>query len=204
MKKKQEEIIKTHVLNLNEIREAEKSDNQRINKRRAIIAMILGLFFITAGFLYPTLVNKFKKTEQQTPKKKIKDVLSCTSNFENKLYNVKVLVNQTYNFKSNKLVSSTVKTTFSPSNDTMIENLNALYNKYLLLYNENKTSGIFYTINYEQNELVITEKINDYKNIDITTYDKTLNADNQTMLYSLTNTYEEIKKQSEQLGSLCN
>ena len=38
-KKKQEEIIKTHVLNLNEIREAEKNDKKERRKK------IPGLFF---------------------------------------------------------------------------------------------------------------------------------------------------------------
>lgn len=204
MKKKQEEIIKTHVLNLNEIRESERNDNKKINKRRIIIASILGIILITTGLLYPTIINKLKTTKQTTEKKKIKDVLSCTANFENKTYNINVLVKQTYNFNSNKLTSSTITTTFSPSNDTPTESLNALYEKYNLLYSENKTEGIIYKISYSQNELIVTERINDYNKIDLKTYDQTLNTDNQTMLYSPKNSYEEIKKQSEQLGSLCN
>lgn len=204
MRKKKDEILKTHVLNLKEIRESEKNDKKKINKRRLIITTVIGCLLIITGVIYPKIAKNLKETEKNPEKKEDKNHLSCTANFENKVYNIKISVERTYNFQNEKLISSKTITTFTPIKNTSVENINSLYQKYNQLYSEPKNVGIIYKISYEEQKLIVTETINDYKNIDLNNYDQTLNTDNKSILFSSKNNYDDIKKQSEQLGSLCN
>lgn len=203
MKKRQEEIIKTHVLNLDEIREAETKDKKQTAKKRIIITSTIGVILILSGILYPIITKNLITKEEPKKKVKQKNTLVCTANFENKDLNIKISVKKRYNFKDERLSNSLNEITFSTnSNDkTAIE---ALYQKYIGLYSENKTAGAIYKISYKEKNITITEVISDYKTLDLKTYDSTLNNDVKTLLFSSKYTYEDIKKQSEQLGSLCN
>lgn len=203
MKKYQEDIIKTHVLNLDEIREAEKKDKRNKNKKIIAITSIVGIFLIVLGILYPFITDKILKKEEPKKKQKSKEILTCTSNFENKVLNINISVQKTYNFKKNKLFSSTNKTIFRSKNNDQLS-INKLYQRYNQLYLENKTLGVIYNINYKETELTIIEVIDDYNKINIEEYDTTLNTDSKTLIYSTKHNYEDIKKQSEQLGALCN
>ena len=67
----QEELMKTHVLNLNEIREAEKKDKIEKRKKTPIALLILGIILIIIGISYSIfLTHKKLNAPQKTEKEK--------------------------------------------------------------------------------------------------------------------------------------
>ena len=65
----QEELMKTHVLNLNEIREAEKKDKIEKRKKTPIALLILGIILIIIGISYSIFLTHKKLTAPQKTEK---------------------------------------------------------------------------------------------------------------------------------------
>ena len=61
----QEELMKTHVLNLNEIREAEKKDKIEKRKKTPIALLILGIILIIIGISYSIFLTHKKLNAPQ-------------------------------------------------------------------------------------------------------------------------------------------
>lgn len=206
-KKKQEEIIKTHVLNLKEIREAEKQDKRERRKKIPGFFFGIGIILITLGVCISILLAKVFKENKKTTSEKDKSTLKCVANLKDDVYKNKIHTETTYKFNSGKLVSSSVVSNITPNTD--INNLNVLVNNFHTTgYLEDSINDINNGINYKivfnnTNKLNIEYSINYNKIVDdtkIKVYEGFLSQPTVNKNY----TYEKVKEASEKLGSLCN
>ena len=205
-KKKQEEIIKTHVLNLNEIREAEKNDKKERRKKIPGLFFGIGIILIVLGLCISFLIAKVFNNNPKSKTNKNKDELSCISNLQENNFFTKTKTKTTYIFKSNMLYSSS--TISSIEQNTEINKLNDLINYFHLNgYNVNEyndsNNGINYKLLIANNKINMEYSIVYNKYIDnskIKIYDTFLSQPTLTS----NDTYETVKKKSEKLGSLCN
>ena len=206
-KKKQEEIIKTHVLNLKEIREAEKKDKKERRKKIPGVFFGAGIILIVLGLCISLLIAKvFNNNPKTTPVKKDKTKLNCISNQKESIFLTKIHTEVNYSFKSGKLYSS--KTSSSIVQNGEINKLNDLLNSFHSTgfniddYND-LNNGITYKLRPINNKINIEYSIIYNKFIDnskIKVYDTFLSEPT----LSSNDTYETVKKKSEKLGSLCN
>lgn len=207
-KKKQEEILKTHVLNIKEIREAEKEDKRERRKKIPGVFFGIGIILITLGVCISILLaNVFRNEKPGKTAKKDKNTLKCVSNLKQDLYKIEIHTETVYKFNSGKLASSNLTSKIAPSTtennltnlinnlhstgylEDIINDANNGINYKLVLANTNKLN-IEYSINY--NKIVDNTKIK--------VYEEFLSQPIVNKNY----TYEQIKKDSEKLGSLCN
>lgn len=206
-KKKQEEIIKTHVLNLKEIREAEKKDKKERRKKIPGLFFGIGIILIVLGLCISFLIAKvFNNNPKTTPVKKDKTKLNCISNLNENNFLTKIHTEVNYSFKSGKLYSSKTTSSIVPNGE--VNKLNDLINNLHSTgfdidgYND-QNNGITYKLISVNNKIDIEYNITYNKFLDntkIKVYDTLLSQPTLTS----NDTYETVKKKSEKLGSLCN
>ena len=206
-KKKQEEMLKTHVLNIKEIREAEKEDKRERRRKIPGVFFGMGIILITLGISISILLAHVFRSEKTTKTKKDKSTLKCVSNLKQDFYKTDIHTETVYKFNSGKLVSSSVTSRITPSAD--INNLTLLVNNFHASgYLEDTVNDINNGINYKlvlanANKLNIEYSINYNKMVDntkIKVYEGFLSQPEVNKNF----TYEQAKKASEELGSLCN
>ena len=208
-KKKQEEIIKTHVLNLKEIREAEKIDKKERRKKIPGLFFCIGIILIVLGLCISFLIAKvFNNNPDTKPIKKDKNKLTCVSNLNDNNYLTKIHTETIYTFKSGKLYSSNINSSIVTNSE--VNKINDLLNYFHTeAYpndetNDQNNSIIVKTkLPNDNNKLIIDYSIIYNKNLDLSktkVYDKYLSQPNLTV----NDTYETVKKKSEKMGSLCN
>lgn len=206
-KKKQEEIIKTHVLNIKEIREAEKLDKKERRKKMPGLFFGIGIILIVLGICISFLITKvFNNNPNTKPVKKDKNKLTCVSNLKDNNYLTKIHTETVYSFKSGKLYSSDTNSSIVPN--TEVNKLNDLVNNfhtnaYPMDTVNDQNNSIILKLKLENKKLTINYSITYNKNLDfnkIKVYDKYISKPKLT----ITDTYETVKKKSEKLGSLCN
>ena len=162
-----EELIKTHVININEIREAEKEENQFKVKCLPRKFVIVGAFLIATGLALPGFKN-LASAETNASSVAMKNVnknrLTCISNINLNESNVKVYSKITYVFKNNKLLrtSKNVRLSNITGNDlTNLSNIKAFLDTTYVSNNM-----ITYNIYSSNKSVVVNEIIDDYNTFD--------------------------------------
>ncbi len=203
IKQTQEELMQTHVLNLDEIREAEKKEIYMKSKRFPMIFAFLGFIFILAGIVYPGLNHYFVKNEAIEVASMVeKNALTCIANIDDKTNNLKVYTKTIYNFHNSKLSSSESNTTISVLSGNDYTNLNLLKEHYNDLYT-NIDQTIAYKIYLEHNSLYFNSVISNYSNFNQANYNSEINRLNHTSIFAGGESVDQVKKSEERLGSLC-
>ncbi len=206
-KKKQEEVIKTHVLNLKEIREAEKKDKKERRKKIPGLFFGIGIILIVLGLCISFLIAKvFNNNPNTKPLKKDKNKLTCVSNLKEAVFLTKIHTETTYYFSSGKITSSNTNSSIAPN--SQVNRLNDLVNDFhAKAYQENEyndqNNGTTYKLNILNNKVVLDYSIEYNKYLDnskMKVYDSFLSQPTLTQK----DTYKSVKKKSEKLGSLCN
>lgn len=206
-KKKQEEMLKTHVLNIKEIREAEKQDKRERRKKIPGFFFGIGIILITLGISISVLLAHVFKNQKTIKTKKDKSTLTCISNLKEDAFKTKIHAETIYKFNSKKLVSSNVTATVTP--DTNINNISVLVDKFHEIgYREDNFNDVNNGINYKL-KLINASKLSiEYSIYYNKLVDRTIiNGYEYFLSQPIVNknyTYEQIKKASEKLGSLCN
>ncbi len=198
----QEELMKTHVLNLNEIREAEKKDKIEKRKKTPIALLILGIILIIIGISYSIfLTHKKLNAPQKTEKEK--NEITCISNLVDNIF-----TKTTYKFSNQKLISGSTTSTIVPIDNANITSLPTIQTN---LVNASFGVPTYSDLNggISLAMLIKNNTLNINANINYTTYiynekqaiiNRYINIPNFTKDYNLT----EVKKESEKLGALCN
>lgn len=202
-KQAEEKLINTHVININEIREAEREEKHLRIKKKPILFSILGVLLITLGFAYPEIYKYLPKAENNevVVAAKDKDILTCISNVDDKNTNLKVYTKTTYKFSNGKLLKSTGSTKMSLLAGTDISIINALKDRYSSIYTSN--ASVKYNLQSQGNELYINTEVDDYKTIDYNTYNNEINNINHTPIFRGGESIDTVKTTLEQLGNLC-
>ena len=114
-KKAQEELMKTHVLNLKEIREAEANDKRERRKKIPTVFFIIGFILIISGVAISSFVA-YKNAHKKEPIKvtKNKNKLTCISNLKDDYYLMDIHTETVYTFNNSKLYSSKSVSTSKP------------------------------------------------------------------------------------------
>ena len=203
----QEELMKTHVLNLNEIREAEKKDKIEKRKKTPIVLLILGIILIIIGISYSIfLTHKKLNAPQKTEKEK--NEITCISNLVDNIFNVNINTKTTYKFSNQKLISGSTTSTIVPIDNVNITSLPTIQTN---LVNASFGVPTYSDLNggISLAMLITNNTLNINANINYTTYiynekqaiiNRYINIPNFTKDYNLT----KVKKESEKLGALCN
>ena len=208
-KAKQEELMRTHVLNLTEIREAERTDTTKRRKKLPIIFSIIGILCIMTG-IGTSIAFKNISNERVTNKlaNETKNILTCISNSKDQTYNVLIHTETVYNFENNKLTSSqTTSTTKTVNyNDSValatVQNNLVAYTSQAEIASGQK-NNISFSTDINNNHLDITYNI-DYTNQESFDSNRSLNSFLKIPTVGNENSYNEVKTQSEKLGALCN
>lgn len=199
----QEELIKTHVLNLEEIREAERKERYSKHKKIPIVLTIMGLFLIIFGSFYTKFTSYFVKKDKVVVASKVeKNILTCISNIEDKNNNLKIYTKTVYTFNNNLLKASDSSMSISLLQGVDYTVLNNLKDKYNSIY-VNTNNGIVYTINVSNNTLYFNSIINNYKYFDAVNYNPEINTVNHTTVFKGGENMNMIKNSEENLGNLC-
>lgn len=202
-KQSQEELMQTHVLNLDEIREAEKKENYSKTKRYPIFFAIIGLVLVLIGIIYSTFdYFSVKKERVETKSVERKDHLICISNYEDHENNLKVYTKTQYNFKNKKLISSNSSTSISVLSGSDTNQLISLRDRYSSIYID--SLGVKYKIYLKDNILYFDSIINHYDDFDYKNYNSEINSLSHTSVFRGEENIEEVKNSEKELGSLCN
>jgi len=208
-KKAEEELMKTHVLNLNEIRDAEKKDKkERIRKMPKIIVLI-GIVLIISGFTISSVLAYINtKKRNQVTYKKDKSKLTCISNLSNNYYKTKIHTETTYRFKNNKLSKSISKVTNTPNGEVnylqILKNDIIVNTTYMNDIYMDKKNGVEYKQNLNnKNELYIEFSL-DYNYFKDTAKQIVINDYCKVPILTNTETYNDVKQKAEATGALCN
>lgn len=200
---REEELIKTHVININEIREAESREENDTHKKISKKCFFFGFLLIILGICFP-FANKYFVSNDTVVAytSKVKNTLSCVSNIDNNQLNVKVYTVSNYTFDSNnKLSKSNTKIRVtSPSND--INTINYIIDYYKTIYVDSPST--FYNFYVSGNSLLINQTINNYNLFDYTTYNNEINNFSQTKVFTKDYNMSMIKSDLEKIGNLCN
>ena len=203
-KQTQEELIKTHVLNLNEIREAEQKENNLKFKKMPIFFALSGVLLLMMGILYPNLTEYFVKKDKIVMATKVeKNTLTCISENKSIENNLKISNKTIYTFNNYKLASSDSSTSFSILSGNDFSLLYSLRDRYNSLYN-NKDNNIVYTIHVSDNILYFNSIINNYNNFNASNYNSEINTVNNTSIYHGGESIDYVRNNEEKLGNLCN
>ena len=206
-KKAQEELMKTHVLNLKEIREAEKEDKREQRRKIPKFFVIIGIILIVAGLSISSVLAFIKSNQRkEIPYEKDRTKLTCISNLDDKYYKVKLHTETEYTFNNNKLQKSVSKVTntlygTNENLELLKSDLNGIYLTDTYIDSKN---GLSYKLKKVTEKEVYFEFSIDYDNFkDIT---KQQNLNNYSKVPTLTNKdeYSEVKKKAEKKGALCN
>lgn len=208
-KQAQEELIKTHVLNLNEIREVEKQDQKARKQKVPIVFFIIGIILVIIGIIYSIiLTNNNKQETKKNNESSIKDKLTCIANLKDDVFNVNIHTETIYTFKNNQLLlSQTTSTTdtinTNDNNTLMVIQMNIINGTYGINPYTDPSNGVSVSMSILNNTLNINSNI-DYTKF--TQLDKQTLINNYLQIPTFTNknSYEEVKKESEKKGALCN
>lgn len=202
-KQSQEELMQTHVLNLDEIREAEKKENYSKTKRYPIFFAIIGVFLVLGGIIYSTFdYFSLKKEKVKTTNVVEKNNLTCISNYDDHENNLKVYTKTQYNFKNQKLISSDSTTSISLLSGNDTSQLIALKDRYSSIYVD--SLGVNYKVYMNDNILYFDSVINNYDDFDYKNYNSEINLLSHTSVFHGEENIEEVKSSEKELGSLCN
>ena len=206
-KKAQEELMKTHVLNLKEIREAEKEDKREQRRKIPKFFVIIGIILIVAGISISSVLAYIKSNQRKDiPYEKDRTKLTCISNLDDKYYKVKLHTETEYTFNNNKLQKSVSKVTntlygTNENLELLKRDLNGIYPADTYVDSKN---GVSYKLKTLTAKEVYFEFSIDYDSFkDIT---KQQNLNNYSKVPMLTNKdeYNDVKKKAEKKGALCN
>ncbi len=201
-KNKEEELIKTHVINLNEIREAEKDEKHFKTKCLPKKFVIAGLFLIAVGIIFPSFQSLASaETKVSAIKKVNKNRLTCISNIQNEP-NYKIYSKITYVFENDRLKSSSKNVNISNITGIDYNSLNAVKQTLDTYYLS--TNNITYNTYMKKDSVVTSEIVNDYNLFDKNTYNETLNSWIRIKTFDKNYNLNTIKNESEKLGYLCN
>ena len=201
-KQKKEELLKTHVININEIREAERNEKNIKSKKMVIIFIVIGLMFIGTG----SAINRFVKNSDDDKKivvntNKRSNSISCISNVLDNDNNLKVYTKTVYNFDDNDMVVSSN----SLSEITLLNNqtdlINELKNRYSEIYKS--TNGVNYNITTRNNTLYFSANVRDYNLFDYSSYNNEIDTVTSSKMFRRGSKKDYIKKTLEEMGSLC-
>lgn len=209
-KQKQEELMKTHVLNLNEIRETEEKEHKERKRKLPIIFCVMGAVLIVSGIACSIYFKYNEKKQIKSTKNNInqKNQLTCIANLKDDVYKTSIYTKTLYTFKNNKLlnssIESTVKTESINDNTTLLTiqtNLMTNIDPIYISSQQNINGPIAIAAS---NNILYINYHNDYTNLNFNNQIAILN--NYLKIPSLNSQYkyDDIKKESEKLGSLCN
>lgn len=208
-KKAQEELMKTHVLNLNEIRDAEKKDKkERIRKMPKIIVLI-GIVLIISGFAISSVLAYINtKKRNQVTYKKDKSKLTCISNLNNNYYKTKIHTETIYRFENNKLAKSISKVTNTPNGEInyleILKNDISTNTTYMNDIYIDKKNGVEYKQNLNSKNELYLEFTLDYNYFKDATKQIVINDYCKVPILTNTETYNDVKQKAEATGALCN
>ena len=201
-KQKKEELLKTHVININEIREAERYEKNIKSKKIAVIFIVIGLMFIGTGSAINRFVNESddnKKVVVNT--RKSSNGMSCISNVLDNENNLKVYTKTVYNFDNNNVVVNSN----SLSEITLLNNqtnlVNELKNKYSEIYKS--SNGVTYNITVRNNTLYFSTTVSNYNLFDYSAYNNEIDTITSSKMFRRGSKKDYIKKTLEKMGSLC-
>lgn len=204
-KESQEELMQTHVLNLNEIREAEKKENFSKNKRYPIFFAIIGMVFVLGGIIYSTFDYFFVKKDdvvKSSTNISEKNSLICISNYDYRENNLRVYTKTIYTFKNKGLIASDSTTSISILSGNDFNSLLALRDRYDYIYTN--ILGSDYKSYMKNNILYFVFNIRDYTDFDYKNHKSELNVLNHTSVFHGEENIEVVKSNEKKLGSLCN
>lgn len=208
-KKAQEELMKTHVLNLNEIRDAEKKDKKEKIRKMPKRIVFIGIILIISGFsISSVLAYMNAQKRNHITYKKDKSKLTCISNLNNNYYKTKIHTETTYRFENGKLVESVSKVTNTPDGEInyleILKNDIVINTAYMNDIYVDKKNGVDYKQKMNNiNELYIefTLNYNYFKDI---TKQSIINNYCRVPIHTNKETYNDVKQKSEATGALCN
>lgn len=208
-KKAQEELMKTHVLNLNEIRDAEKKDKKEKIRKMPKRIVLIGIILIISGFsISSVLAYMNAQKRNHITYKKDKSKLTCISNLNNNYYKTKIHTETTYRFENGKLVESVSKVTNTPDGEInyleILKNDIVINTAYMNDIYVDKKNGVDYKQKMNNiNELYIefTLNYNYFKDI---TKQSIINNYCRVPIHTNKETYNDVKQKSEATGALCN
>lgn len=208
-KKAQEELMKTHVLNLNEIRDAEKKDKKEKIRKMPKRIVFIGIILIISGFsISSVLAYMNAQKRNHITYKKDKSKLTCISNLNNNYYKTKIHTETTYRFENGKLVESVSKVTNTPDGEInyleILKNDIVVNTAYMNDIYVDKKNGVDYKQKMNNiNELYIefTLNYNYFKDI---TKQSIINNYCRVPIHTNKETYNDVKQKSEATGALCN
>ena len=212
----QEELQKTHVLNLQEVKEAVRFEKMT-SKKPAMFVAIIGFLLITFGTTFQvskTLSankanqNKIEqrnvvKEEPVVPEEEEIKSLRCTTQAVQNPDGTDTALTVLYNFTDDKLVGFTKSfhvsvTPGSPIGSTTVQQYLKSYQSYL-----NQREGYQISVNPVDNGL-ITTVIVDYNLLDLTTVPEIQQTHFSTKIdYAIDTPYETIKQDMANLKYMC-
>lgn len=202
-KQSQEELIKTHVLNLAEIREAEQKEIHLKVKKMPILFSLIGIFLLILGFSYSRFIQYFVKNDKLAVASTLKKSnLTCVANFKDKTNNLKIQTKTIYSFNNRKLISANNSTSFSIIKGDDYTFLLSLKEQYSLLY-QNVNNDVIYTTYINDNTLYFNSIINNYHGIDSKSYNSLINTVNHTPIFEGGENFEVVRQNEENLGNKC-
>jgi hypothetical protein len=208
-KKAQEELMKTHVLNLNEIRDAEKKDIRERRRKIPKLFLIIGIVLIIVGVSISSLFAYLNTKKRNTvPYKKDKTKLTCISNLMSTYYKVDVHTETIYSFENDKLKESVSKVTSKPNGEVnyleiLKKDLNT-NSTYMTDVYEDPKNGVSYKVNMVSKKELYLEFTIDYTYFKDATKQLVINNYSNVPINTNKDTYDNVKKQAEQYGALCN
>ena len=195
-RKKTDEKIKTQVLNLDEVREAEANDKKIKHRKLPKKFLIIALILIVMGVLYLPVKDLIKKFEDE--KRNVnndKKSITCTINDKTKDDHI-IEKTSIFNFKGNELkgYNVLVTTTSVKTDAESMKKFNSYYDDLSKKYKKAiEDEGFKGTVEYKDKKIVET------MNVDLEKYD----GDDKIVLYKLDQSITEVKDKEKEDGAVC-
>ena len=194
--KKTDEKIKTQVLNLDEVREAEANEKKIKHRKLPKKFLVIALILIVIGLLYLPAKDLIKKFEDE--KRKInndKNSITCTINDKSKDNH---LIERTsiFNFKGDELKSYNilVTTTSAKTDGDSMKKFKSYYDDLNKKYKKaSEEEGFKGTVEYKDKKIIET------MNVDLEKYD----GDDKIVSYKLDDSITEVKEKEKEDGAVC-
>ena len=195
-RKKTDEKIKTQVLNLDEVREAEANDRKIKHRKLPKKFLIVALILIVIGLLYLPAKSLKKKFEDE--KRNInndKRSITCTISDKNKDNHI-IEKTSIFNFKGNELkgYNILITTTSAKTDAEDMKKFKSYYDDLSKKYKKAiEDEGFKGTVEYKDKTIVET------MNVDLEKYD----GDDKIVLYELDQSIAEVKEKEKEDGAVC-
>lgn len=216
-KKNLEEKMDTHVLNLQEIKEA-ATNEKKIKKQKGmpLLLFFLGLFMIVMGILYPIIrdtfqkdgseVSKTSKLEKESTKEKestsIISSLSCTVNETGT--RLKKEIKDVYEFDQKGLVKVTTTTDLMAINEMGKVDITTSATTFNSLYGSIEATGVEKKANLATDGgALITILVIDFTKFNVEKYNKSHPDRPFFVTYPKGTSKEEIQKTATLQGAVC-